>query len=68
MGNLSLWLVFDQFEELGSARAVLRYLQHHDLPLPTRPLRGPAPQAIVWQPASAQRVLAILHNPAYAGA
>lgn len=63
-----LRLVFDKFAELGSARAVLRYLQQQDLPLPTRPLRGPAPHEIVWQPASAQRVLAILHNPAYAGA
>jgi DNA invertase Pin-like site-specific DNA recombinase len=62
-----LRLVFDQFEERGSARAVLRYLQHPDLPLPTRPRRGPAPQAIGWPPASAQRVLAILHNPAYTG-
>jgi DNA invertase Pin-like site-specific DNA recombinase len=63
-----LRLVFGKFEELGSARAVLRYLQRHQLPLPTRPLRGPAPQEIVWQPASIERVRAILHNPTYAGA
>jgi DNA invertase Pin-like site-specific DNA recombinase/uncharacterized protein YndB with AHSA1/START domain len=63
-----LRLVFTKFEELGSAGAVMRYLQRVQLPLPTRPLRGPAPHAVVWQPASARRVLAILHNPAYAGA
>jgi len=63
-----LRLVFQKFEALGSARAVLRYLQRESLPLPTRPLQGPAPQAVVWQPASASRVLAILHNPSYAGA
>lgn len=63
-----LRLVFDKFEELGSARAVLRYLQGQQLPLPTRPLRGPAPHELRWQPASTERVLAILHNPAYAGA
>jgi hypothetical protein len=60
--------VFRKFEALGSARAVMRYLQQASLPLPTRPLQGPAPHEIIWQPASASRVLAILHHPAYAGA
>ncbi len=63
-----LRLVFAKFDALGSARAVARYLQRQGLRVPTRPLRGPAPHEIVWQPASAERVLAILHNPAYAGA
>jgi DNA invertase Pin-like site-specific DNA recombinase len=63
-----LRLVFEKFEELGSAHAVLRYLHRATLPLPTRPLRGPAPHEVLWQPASVSRVLAILHNPAYAGA
>ncbi len=63
-----LRLVFAKFDQLGSARAVMRYLQRQGLPVPTRPLRGPAPHEIVWQPASAERVLEILHNPAYAGA
>ncbi len=63
-----LQLVFEKFEELGSARAVMRYLQQAGLPLPTRPPNGPGPHEVVWQPARASRVLAILHNPAYAGA
>ncbi len=63
-----LRLVFQKFEELGGARAVMRYLQRENLPLPTRPLQGPEPHAVLWQPASTTRVLAILHNPAYAGA
>lgn len=62
-----LHVVFDKFDELGSARAVTRYLQRHHLSLPTRPLQGAAPHVLVWQPASSSRVLAILHNPAYAG-
>lgn len=61
-------LVLAKFDELGSARAVMRYLLQHDLRLPTRPLRGPAMHPIVWQPASSRRVLDIVHNPAYAGA
>jgi DNA invertase Pin-like site-specific DNA recombinase len=63
-----LRLVFQKFEALGSAHAVMRYLQRQALPLPTRPLVGPAPHDVVWQPASTSRVLDILHNPAYAGA
>jgi Recombinase/Recombinase zinc beta ribbon domain len=63
-----LRLVFQKFDDLGSAHAVMRYLQRQGLPLPTRPLRGPAPHDVVWQPASTSRVLDILQNPAYAGA
>lgn len=63
-----LRLVFAKFDELGTARAVMRYLCRHDLPLPTRPRCGPEPHDVVWQKANAQRVIAILHNPAYAGA
>ena len=63
-----LRLVFRKFSELQSAKAVMRDLQRHGLLLPTRPLRGPAPQEVVWVPADSSRVLQILQNPAYAGA
>jgi DNA invertase Pin-like site-specific DNA recombinase len=43
-----LRLVFAKFAELQSARAVMRYLRAHDLPLPVRPLLGPAPHAVAW--------------------
>jgi hypothetical protein len=33
--------VFRKFNELHSAKAVMRELRRHDLPLPVRPLRGP---------------------------
>lgn len=61
-------LVFAKFEELGSAHAVMRYLRQAELPLPSRPLRGPAPHDLIWQPASGSAVLDILKNPMYAGA
>ena len=61
-------LVFAKFDELGSAQAVMRYLQRQGLSVPIRPLRGPIPHEILWRAASASRVRAILHNPAYAGA
>jgi DNA invertase Pin-like site-specific DNA recombinase len=63
-----LRLVFAKFAELQSARAVMRYLRAHDLPLPVRPLLGPAPHAVAWCEANSARVRAILQNPAYAGA
>ena len=63
-----LGLVFAKFRELGSARAVMRYLRANDLPLPVRPLRGPAPHEVLWREADSARVHNILHNPAYAGA
>jgi DNA invertase Pin-like site-specific DNA recombinase len=63
-----LRLVFEKFEALGSARAVMRYLRRQGLSLPIRALHGSAPHELIWQPPSASRVLAILHNPAYAGA
>lgn len=62
-----LRLVFAKFTELGSAKAVVRYLQQAGLPVPARPLRGPAPWPLQWEIARSSRVLAILKNPAYAG-
>ncbi len=61
-------LVFTKFRELRSAKAVMRYLLRANLLLPMRPLRGPAPHDIVWQPADSARVVNILKNPGYAGA
>ena len=63
-----LLLLFAKFRELRSAKAVMRYLQRAGLRVPVRPLRGPAPQEVVWQPADGARVLHVLKNPAYAGA
>ena len=63
-----LRLVFAKFRELQSARAVMRDLRARRLPLPVRPLLGPAPQDVVWREADGARVRNILQNPAYAGA
>jgi len=61
-------LVFEKFQELRIAKAVFRYLKAAELKLPSRSLRGPAPHDVLWQPARASMVLAILKNPTYAGA
>ncbi len=61
-------LVFQKFRDIRSARGVMCYLREAHLPLPVRPLRGPAPHEIVWQEARSSSVRDILQNPAYAGA
>jgi DNA invertase Pin-like site-specific DNA recombinase len=61
-------LLFAKFRELRSAKAAMRYFQREALLLPVRPLDGPAPHEVIWQPASNPRVLQVLKNPAYAGA
>lgn len=63
-----LRLVFDKFRELGSARAVMRYLVRQGLKLPTRRLKGPGPHEVIWVAPTASNVRNILQNPAYAGA
>jgi DNA invertase Pin-like site-specific DNA recombinase len=61
-------LVFEQFREVRSIRGVMRALRSAQLPLPSRPLRGPAPHEVVWEPARTSAVQGIIQNPAYAGA
>jgi len=50
-----LRLVFAKFRELQGARAVMRALLQAGLPLPVRPLRGPAPHVIEWRAPSSSR-------------
>jgi DNA invertase Pin-like site-specific DNA recombinase len=61
-------LVFDLFEQLGSALAVVQHFAGHQLRCPTRLWGGARHGQLVWGPPSHGRVLAILHNPEYAGA
>jgi excisionase family DNA binding protein len=61
-------LVFAKFKELGTVGGTIRYFRREELLLPRRPVHGPAPHDVVWQPASRSAVMQILKNPAYAGA
>jgi DNA invertase Pin-like site-specific DNA recombinase len=61
-------LVFDQFDRLSSARAVLAYFNQHALQLPRRITEGSEPGQISWVKPSYQAIYAFLKNPAYAGA
>src|SRR6516162_8070701 len=61
-------LVFEKFQELGSAYAVFRYLGVHDLRLGFRRQRGGRIGELEWRPPSHARILSILRHPIYAGA
>jgi DNA invertase Pin-like site-specific DNA recombinase len=61
-------LVFDQFQRLSSARAVLAYFNQHQLQLPRRRAEGSELGQISWVKPSYQAIYAFLKNPAYAGA
>jgi DNA invertase Pin-like site-specific DNA recombinase len=61
-------LVFDLFAQLHSALAVVTHFRTHQLRFPTRLSERGRVGELVWSPLSHGRVLAILHNPFYAGA
>jgi DNA invertase Pin-like site-specific DNA recombinase len=61
-------LIFDQFEQLGSINAVLRYLVRHQIKLPVSPHSGPNRGSLEWHRPNRQTLRNILHHPIYAGA
>lgn len=61
-------LVFEKFDELGSAYAVFRYLTLKDLKLGFRRQRGGRIGELEWRPPSPGRIFSILKHPIYAGA
>jgi DNA invertase Pin-like site-specific DNA recombinase len=61
-------LVFQKFEDLGSAYAVFRYLIVNNLRLGFRRQRGGRIGELEWKAASPNRILSILRHPIYAGA
>ena len=60
-------LIFDKFDELGSAGAVLRYLVRHDIKLGFRVPGGPDAGQLRWRPACRPTLSRILRHPYYAG-
>jgi DNA invertase Pin-like site-specific DNA recombinase len=61
-------LVFEKFDELGSAYAVFRYLVVNNLKLGFRRQRGGRIGELEWRRPSPNRILSILRHPIYAGA
>jgi DNA invertase Pin-like site-specific DNA recombinase len=61
-------LMFDKFDELGSAGAVLRYLVAHDVRFGVRRHDGPTRGELEWRRPCESTLLSMLHHPMYAGA
>jgi DNA invertase Pin-like site-specific DNA recombinase len=61
-------LLFATFTATGSAFGVVRAFREQQLTFPARHRRGPRSGELFFQPLTHDRVLTILHNPAYAGA
>jgi DNA invertase Pin-like site-specific DNA recombinase len=64
----ALRLLFDTFEQVGAALGVVQYFAQNRLSFPTRLHGGIRDGQLLWRPLDHGRVLAILHNPSYAGA
>src|SRR5262245_5452234 len=61
-------LAFAKFRELGSGQKVLRYLVTHGLKRPRKQTSGLYAGAVLWKEPSGRALIALLKNPAYAGA
>jgi DNA invertase Pin-like site-specific DNA recombinase len=61
-------LIFDKFDELGTARQVLVYLVRNDIRLGFRWNRGPRRGQLDWRVPRYGTVLRVLTHPTYAGA
>jgi DNA invertase Pin-like site-specific DNA recombinase len=61
-------LVFEKFDELGSAHGLFFWLVKHAIHLPIRPRTGPNKGNLEWRRPSEPSLLQLLHNPFYAGA
>ena len=61
-------LLFGTFTATGSAFGVVRAFREQQLTFPARHRRGPRRGELFFQPLTHDRVLSVLHNPAYAGA
>jgi len=66
--NGAIRLVFDKFQELGSARQVLLWAKDQDLQLPIIRRNNSSVCKVEWRPAAYHTVLQLLRHPIYAGA
>ena len=63
----NLQILFEQFNHLRSARAVLRYFQQHQLRLPRLIQTGPDYGRLLWVEPNYQMIQQVLTSPVYAG-
>jgi DNA invertase Pin-like site-specific DNA recombinase len=65
--RLSIRMVFDQFDRLGTVRKVLRHLLAQGIRLGIRPHTGPNRGELEWRLPTRDTVTKILQHPIYAG-
>src|SRR3954464_3537063 len=65
--RLSVRMVFDQFDRLGTVRQVLRHLLAQGIRLGIRPHTGPNRGQLEWRLPTRDTVTKILEHPIYAG-
>ncbi|MFO0865670.1 MAG: recombinase family protein [Gemmataceae bacterium] len=61
-------LIFDKFDELGTASAVFRWMVRNGIRLPIRPQSGARKGQLDWRPPCIATLAEVLHHPIYAGA
>jgi DNA invertase Pin-like site-specific DNA recombinase len=60
-------LLFEEFDRQRSLHGLLRYLVHHGLRIPVRPIGGPSRGQLEWRRPNRETLQNLLHNPTYAG-
>ena len=60
-------LVFEKFQELGTAWGIYRYLARNNIRLGFRCHKGPKRGQLEWRRPQPARIVGILHHPIYAG-
>ena len=61
-------LVFDQFDREATLHGLLRYLVHHRVRIPVRPVGGPNKGRLEWRRPNRATLQNLLRHPSYAGA
>jgi len=61
-------LIFDQFDREATLHGLLRYLVHHGIRIPVRPVSGPNRGELEWRRPNRATLQDLLHHPSYAGA
>ena len=61
-------LIFDQFDRQATLHSLLRYLVHHQIRIPVRPVGGPSRGQLQWHRPNRATLQNMFRHPTYAGA
>ena len=66
--QITVRLIFDEFERQGTLHGLLRYLVHHGILMPVRVHRRGQHDRLEWRRPNRETLQNLLHHPVYAGA